>query len=72
MAEPTVVEGGTGNIMIGREGGNTVLIVQSGDGQMRLKMSPEVVVKLIGGLANSMAETVDELGQQLTEWIGVG
>lgn len=72
MAEPTVVDGGTGNIMIGRRDGDTLLIVEHADGQFQLKLKPEIVSKLVGGLTQSLVDTVDELGKQLAEWIGVG
>lgn len=48
------------------------LIINTNLGQVTVDMEHASAAHLIAGLAKAMTETIDDLGQQLVEWIGVG
>ncbi|HEV2346395.1 MAG TPA: hypothetical protein VGS97_20015 [Actinocrinis sp.] len=73
-AIPATVELPDKVIGVARKKGSTdiCLVVNTNVGQVHVDMEPAGAAQLIAGLAKAMTETIDDLGQQLVEWIGVG
>lgn len=74
MSEPVYVESPEKNISIGRKPGDTniTLMIHAPIGPVHVEMTHRNAGQLVAGLVAAMSDGADDLGKQLTEWIGVG